>query len=446
MERGNPVTTARSRRTPRRSVEASEAPYPLLRNFLTLILPIVAALLVALVIAAASALTTIVERAFQADATRRHAHILATLATDAPDALAQLSRGEPLNLTDTVRVRGLLGEEAARLDLSCISLAAPDGSVLLVNGVACPNPTPDQVARLRDQIERQLSTPGASIFRQIREPIPAWLVASVPQADNDFPVIVATFQDAGPQQGVISTTTIAWVGGLAAALLLATGAAVVLIVRAQREIDRRTAALNSTRDALARFVSNHVRANVLAEAPARRSESTVLFMDIRDFSSFADGATPEQAAALVRKVAEIGFNAVLSQGGDVDRLLGDDLVARFDGPARCDNAYAATEEILTAIRNAKTPRAVGIGLIDGVVVEAIIAADDRADATILGRTVNLGARLCSAAGPGEVVAAAAMPRPVRGRLVEIGVETLALKGHRSPLDARRYALRVSDRV
>jgi adenylate cyclase len=164
-------------------------------------------------------------------------------------------------------------------------------------------------------------------------------------------------------------------------------------------------------------------------------------MDIREFSSFADTVSPEIAADLVTTIAEIGFAAVIGSGGDVDRLTGDGLIARFDGKDRTNRAWRAAEAILSGIAVIAPARSVGIGLSDGEVVEATIVAGDRADATILGRTVNLGARLCSAAEGGEIVAAATMHTPPpSAKLVKISSKTLTLKGYREPLPACRYTL------
>ncbi len=239
---------------------------------------------------------------------------------------------------------------------------------------------------------------------------------------------------------MIDANTFAWVGGLGVAFLVAVGALLVIVALTQHEIERRSHALSSARDAIARFVSRHVRSAALGQDRARRSEATVLFMDIRDFSSFAEAASHDETATLVGSVAAIGFAAVLANGGDVDRLTGDGLIARFDGHARVERGFAAAEEILARVALAQVARSVGIGLMDGEVIEATIAVGDRADATILGRTVNLCARLCSSARAGELVAGANMPLPQTLTLIDTGTEMLMLKGHNTAVLARRLKL------
>lgn len=264
-----------------------------------------------------------------------------------------------------------------------------------------------------------------------QDPVPAWLVASLASSAAG-PVVIATFQKSSPLDEVIGASTVAWVGGLGVAV----GVGLGLVAQTQRQIDRRSEALTSARDAIARFVSNHIRTSALGAERARRSEATILFMDIRDFSSFAEAASPDEVAALVGTVVGIGFAAVLANGGDVDRLIGDGMIARFDGPHRVKRGFAAAEEILAGVALAQAARPVGIGLMDGEVIEATIAVGDRADATILGHSVNLCARLCSVARPGEVVAAATMAVPAAFTLVDTGTEHLMLKGHSAPFRAR----------
>ncbi|MBS0220910.1 MAG: adenylate/guanylate cyclase domain-containing protein [Proteobacteria bacterium] len=414
------------------------AAYPLRRRFFVMVLPVLGAALTGLLIAVALALSASVERAYEADAARRNTLLLSAVATAVPDAFDILVHNRPPNDEMTMRAQDVLNAEVHELALSCAAILTPSGR-LAESEKACP------ALSARDW--KVLSAPGATLFREVAGPPLVWMVASVVFSPSGRPVVVVTAQPATVQERAIGWNTLAWVGGLALALTAATGLATLLVVRAQREIDRRTAALAEARTALARFVSLHTRRNALSGKSARRCEATVLFMDIRDFSSFAEAVPPETAAELVTKIAEIGFAAVIETGGDVDRLTGDGLIARFDGKDRTDRAWRAAEAILSRLAAIAPARSVGIGLSDGEVVEATIVAGDRADATILGRTVNLGARLCSAAEGGEIVATAAMRMPPPSvNLVTTEAETLALKGHRAPVSACRYTLMTCKQV
>ncbi|XWN30542.1 MAG: adenylate/guanylate cyclase domain-containing protein [Devosia sp.] len=243
----------------------------------------------------------------------------------------------------------------------------------------------------------------------------------------------------GAERGV-SRAALGWGVGLGAAIVAGLACATVLAWRAQDEINRRTVALAKTREALAPFISRHARARA-ANGPssAQRLTVTVLFLDIRDFSTFADTSTPEDAAALVSTVASVAFAAVLRFDGDVDRLVGDGMVARFDGTDRRDRAWQSALTIMQELARLSLPRLVSLSLHDGVVIEATIGGQARADATILGRTVNIGSRLCSEAAPAELVVTDAMvPMPDGLTLHARGTDVMYLKGHREPFAVHRF--------
>ncbi|WP_226583927.1 adenylate/guanylate cyclase domain-containing protein [Acuticoccus sediminis] len=414
-------------------------PYPLLRHFLVVVLPVLALALTGLLIASVHALSTIAERVYEADAAGRHVSMAAIVGTAAPDALEAIAGGRFPEPADAARTQALLAEKAEMFSLTCVALIAPAGTAYVNEGPACPALGRERRKDIVAYIADQLSTHDARLFKAIEQPIPAWLVASVvPGAGG--PVVIATLQASTPLDEVIGASIMSWIGGLGLALVVAVGIALFLVAQTQNEIDRRSETLSSARDRIARFVSRHVRTSALGPERARRSDCTVLFMDIRDFSSFAETASPDATAALVTTIAGIGFAAVEAHGGDVDRLIGDGLIARFDGPDRIDRAFDAAAEILRRTAAARTARGVGIGLMDGEVVEATIAVGDRADATILGRTVNVCARLCGTARAGEIVASVALVPPSTCRLVDAGTETLTLKGHRDPVSAHRLRL------
>ena len=427
-----------SREAPPRA-RTTPQPYPLLRRFLIVVLPVVALGLTGLLVASVHALSTIAERVYEADAARRHVSMAAIVGTAAPNGLAAIAGGQLPAQSDSIQTKVLLAEKAEMFGLTCVALISTNGAASVNEGPACPALSSERRKDIVAYIVGQLATPEARLFKAIKDPIPAWLVASVvPSAGG--PVVIATLQASTPLDEVIGASIMSWIGGLGLALLVAVGIALFLVAQTQNEIDRRSETLSSARDRIARFVSRQIRTSALGTERARRSDCTVLFMDIRDFSSFADAASPDETAALVTTIAGIGFAAVEAHGGDVDRLVGDGLIARFDGPGRTDRAFAAAAEILRRIAAARTARAVGIGLVDGEVIEATISVGDRADATILGRTVNVCARLCSTARAGEIVASAALVPPSSSRLIDTGTEMLTLKGHREPVAARRLRL------
>ena len=138
----------------------------------------------------------------------------------------------------------------------------------------------------------------------------------------------------------------------------------------------------------------------------------VLFSDLRGFTRFSEEL---EAAALVRELNALlatQAEAVLSAGGDVDKFVGDAVMALFldedangDGP---EKALACAEEMMhrvaekTAIAGGSA-LALGVGIHRGRAVVGAVGSDVRRDFTAIGHTVNLASRLCGKAAGWEIL-------------------------------------------
>lgn len=154
----------------------------------------------------------------------------------------------------------------------------------------------------------------------------------------------------------------------------------------------------------------------------------VLFSDLRGFTRFSEEL---EAADLVRELNALlaaQAEAVLSAGGDVDKFVGDAVMAVFldeeargDGPAK---ALACAEEMMRRVA-AKTAidggsaLALGVGIHRGRAVVGAVGSDVRRDFTAIGHTVNLASRLCGKAAGWEILVSGdffdALPVGVQGR-------------------------------
>ena len=133
----------------------------------------------------------------------------------------------------------------------------------------------------------------------------------------------------------------------------------------------------------------------------------VLFSDIRGFTSFSEGRDPEFVVQRLNDVLAIQAEAVTRHGGDVDKFVGDAMVAWFSGPDRCQRAVEAAREMVVQLAARIGDRggaSVGVGVHVGEVIVGAIGSRERMDYTAIGSTVNLAARLSSAAkgGPSTV--------------------------------------------
>lgn len=171
-----------------------------------------------------------------------------------------------------------------------------------------------------------------------------------------------------------------------------------------------------------------------------RREVTMLFSDIRGYTAFSETVTPEEVIEVLNRYFEVQAEIVERYDGDIDKFVGDELMAMFVGENKEQRAVQCALEIKTALASLLGGHEgysleVGLGLASGDVVLGAMGARDRMDYTVLGSTVNLAARLCSKAGPGEVLVERATREAADGaegvRFAEQA--PVALKGYAEPV-------------
>jgi adenylate cyclase len=136
-------------------------------------------------------------------------------------------------------------------------------------------------------------------------------------------------------------------------------------------------------------------------------ELCFLFTDIRGFTTLSEGMTPEQVVEMLNHYLDIQSSIILANHGDVDKFVGDEVMAMFEGPDKELNAVKTSlgirkimaEEKEKALAANKHVVSIGIGVNSGPVVFGSVGAKDRMDFTSIGDTVNLAARLEGANKP-----------------------------------------------
>jgi adenylate cyclase len=192
-------------------------------------------------------------------------------------------------------------------------------------------------------------------------------------------------------------------------LLLATGVVTGLVTR---QIKKRT--LNSfemveERNRISRtfgeYVSPVVMEKLMNLKPDLRSERRsvcVMFLDIRNFTTFAEKRTPEEVVTYLESLFEFMIEIVNRHHGVVNKFLGDGFMAVFGAPlsdgSDCLNAVGAAMEILGRVEEEVTrgsilPTTVGIGLHAGEAVTGSIGSSLRKEYTVIGDVVNLASRI-----------------------------------------------------
>lgn len=234
-----------------------------------------------------------------------------------------------------------------------------------------------------------------------------------------------------------------WAAAAFFALSLAILVAWLLIRGAQKLINQQVQDLIRLRNQISRYVSGDtVRAVMVSDRndlPSSRSEMTLLFMDVRHFSSYAETANLDDIVTLLNDVTSVATTAVEAHGGDVNKVVGDGVLATFSGNERQARALQAAVEIAENITNAAHARSVGLGVHNGEVISATLGRGKRRDHTVLGRTVNQASRLCSMAEPGEIITTVdTIPSESAFQTYFGFEETVFLKGHTDPLRVRKY--------
>lgn len=136
------------------------------------------------------------------------------------------------------------------------------------------------------------------------------------------------------------------------------------------------------------------------ELPSEVRFVCVMFLDIRDFTTFAEKRRPEEVVTYLNTLFSYMIDAVDRHHGIVNKFLGDGFMAVFGAPfsdgAECRNAIAAAREILTktaALDASLPPPRLGIGLHAGEAVTGHVGSADRKEYTIIGDVVNVASRI-----------------------------------------------------
>lgn len=182
----------------------------------------------------------------------------------------------------------------------------------------------------------------------------------------------------------------------------------------------------------------------------KRAEVTVLFADIVGFTAFSEKADPEQVADLMESYFTHAVEAIFSNGGTLDKFIGDCVMAFFGAPMpqedHADRAVQAAIRICEAIDswNAERTRqglgqvSIRVAVNSGPVVVGDIGSNRRVDYTVLGNTVNVAARLEElVAKPGDIVLGDSTFRRLGHQIPTESLGEQALKGLSQSIVAHR---------
>lgn len=174
-----------------------------------------------------------------------------------------------------------------------------------------------------------------------------------------------------------------------------------------------------------------------------RQNFAFLFSDVRGFTAMSEKMEPEEVVSILNEYLDLQAQIIKKNHGDIDKFVGDEVMAVFSGNKRADNAAVCAIEIIRAIESLNRRRegenlktiSVGIGLNMGDVVHGRMGSSDRMDNTSIGDTVNLAARLCSQAEPGTIIASRNIIANVtKGKFKGKKLEPIRVKGKANPIE------------
>lgn len=150
------------------------------------------------------------------------------------------------------------------------------------------------------------------------------------------------------------------------------------------------------------------KGETMASMSGKSREISVLFSDIRGFTSLSEKSTPEQVVELLNEYFSLQAKAIFESGGTLDKYIGDAIMAFWGAPTEMsDHALRAVETALVMSEKLIDFRAacvakgmllgndldVGIGVHSGSAVVGFIGSESKLDYTAIGDTVNLSSRI-----------------------------------------------------
>ena len=175
----------------------------------------------------------------------------------------------------------------------------------------------------------------------------------------------------------------------------------------------------------------------------RRAEITVIFADLRGFTNLSEEINSEDLVSILNRYLANAAEAILLEGGTIDKFLGDAVMAWFNAPVR------QPDHVMRALRSAIAiqlgERSIhkefsgenrlrsGIGIHCGPAILGLVGMEKRMDYTAIGDTVNIAKRIQEASLPGTILISEEVFNRV-GDLVKVKpVEPILAKGKRDPI-------------
>ena len=178
--------------------------------------------------------------------------------------------------------------------------------------------------------------------------------------------------------------------------------------------------VNKIKSTFKKYVSENIVDELLnteqsLELGGGKNKVCMLFCDIRGFTAMSERMNPEDVVSLLNNYFQAMIDVVFENNGTLDKIIGDELMVLYGVPIESENdpqkavntakeMFIRLEEFNRDNSSKRYPEIkVGIGINYGEVISGNIGSDRQMNYTVIGDNVNLAARLCSHAKPGQIV-------------------------------------------
>jgi len=208
--------------------------------------------------------------------------------------------------------------------------------------------------------------------------------------------------------------------------------------------------VSKVKNTFKRYVSKQVVDELLDDDAklnlgGEQREVTILFTDIRGFTSMSEKMKPERVVSTLNEYFSQMIDIVFKYNGTLDKIIGDELMIVYGAPIAAEDdteravitAVEMQDQIKTLNQERKKrkepPITFGVGINRGPVVSGNIGSRDMMDYTVIGDAVNLGARLCSAAGPGEILVSGSVWDATKRKFSYNSLDPINVKGKKDKI-------------
>jgi adenylate cyclase len=172
---------------------------------------------------------------------------------------------------------------------------------------------------------------------------------------------------------------------------------------------------------------------------------TIVFMDIRGYTSGTEGMDPGDVVVLLNELMDLLSGAIVRNGGIVNKFLGDGLMAMFGAPKPLEGhalkavkAGLEMQKWMARWNDRRMARGLpsfysGIGINTGLAMCGRVGAQDRMEYTLIGEEVNLASRICGKAAPKQVLITKQTHDQVKDQVNARELEPVSVKGLSYPI-------------